>query len=459
MSLTGHIGTFAATMAADGMPSEARERARRGFVDCLAVMVAGSTQEGVRILRSTLGAGTAGGEASLHLSELRACAVTAALVNGTAAHALDYDDTSPAGHRSAVLVPAILAEGEVIGATGAAMLTAYVVGFEVWSELARREPGQLHERGWHPTGAYGAAAAAAAIANLRRLGSIEAVHAIGIGASQTGGLVANFGSMTKPFHAGRAASSGLLAARLAANGMTASDTVIEHPQGLLSAVSHQGGVDLESPCRLGTAWRILEQGLSFKKYPVCYCSHRAIDAILDLRVQLGFDAADIVEIEARIGTTQATVLEHHRPTTALAAKFSLEFALACAVLDGDVALAHLTDARVQAPAMRDLMAKIRVAIIAERDPLLPGYSPYDQVQLRLASGEVRLSKRVARARGHITDADLRRKFNDCLAFAGSDLDADAMFDLLQDFEELPAGWTASLPRIRPPSRSARTAAG
>jgi 2-methylcitrate dehydratase PrpD len=453
MTLTRHIGEFVTAAAFDGLPPRSLEIAKLGFIDCLAVMIAGSSEDVVRILTATLPVDAAPGEASLYLSGRKALAVTAALINGTAAHALDYDDTSPAGHRSAVLVPAILAEGEAIGATGAAMLGAYVMGFEVWSELVRREPGQLHDRGWHPTGAYGAVAAAAAVANLRRLGPIEACHAIGIGASQSGGLVANFGAMTKPFHAGKAAAAGVLSARLAANGMTASETVLEHKQGFLSAVSQSGRPDRDSPSQLGFEWRIVEDGLSVKKYPVCYCTHRVIDAILDIRAAHRFEAADIVEIEARIGETQAVVLEHHRPTTALAAKFSVEFALACAVLNEDVSLAHLTDAEVSRPDVQKLMAKIRIVTIPERDPALPGYSPYDQVQVRLSSGDVLLSDRVMRARGHISaplsEADLRKKFDICLAFGNSDLDPEPTFRLLQTLEHLPAGWTASLPRLAP----------
>src|SRR5690606_23499067 len=153
-------------------------------------------------------------------------------------------------------------------------------GFEVWSELARREKGHLHERGWHPTGIYGALASAAACAKLRGLDGETTATALAIAASQACGLVANFGTMTKPFHAGNSARAGVVAARLAANGMTASANALEHERGFLSAVSQHGEFDAKRPVKAGVEWRIGIEGVSIKKFPTCYCTHRAIDAML-----------------------------------------------------------------------------------------------------------------------------------------------------------------------------------
>src|SRR5262245_43997885 len=183
-------------------------------------MIAGSVEQPPAILLEVLA--PAAGDASLYWSGPKVPAPDAALINGTAAHALDYDDVALRGHPSTVLVPAILAEAESLGATGAQIATAYVAGYEVWAELAGRDPDQHHEKGWHPTGIFGPVGAAAACASLRGLDSGKTAHAIALGASHSSGLVANFGSMTKPYHAGRAAHSGVMAARLAAAGFTAS---------------------------------------------------------------------------------------------------------------------------------------------------------------------------------------------------------------------------------------------
>src|SRR5262249_4113959 len=159
----------------------------------------------------------------------RRSAETAVLVNGIAAHVLDYDDVSLDGHPSAVLVPAILAQAETSGSSGAQMLTAYVAGFEVWAEPLERQPAPLRRTGWHPSAGLGPVASAAACARLRGLDGKGVATAMAIAASMSSGLVANFGSMTKSFQVARAGQSGLLAARLAQAGLTASLDALEHP--------------------------------------------------------------------------------------------------------------------------------------------------------------------------------------------------------------------------------------
>jgi 2-methylcitrate dehydratase PrpD len=185
------------------------------------------------------------GPASLYFSGEGAAAPEAAWINGTAGHALDYDDVGCRGHVSTVLLPAILAEAETLGASGREMFAAYVAGYETWAELARRDPGHHHVKGWHPTGIFGAIGAGAACAASRRLSPEQATMAVALAASQAGGIMANFGTMTKPFHAGRAAHAGVVAARLAGLGFTAAADALEHPQGFLSAVSPEGKADRE----------------------------------------------------------------------------------------------------------------------------------------------------------------------------------------------------------------------
>ena len=163
------------------------------------------------------------------------------------------------------------------------MLTAYAAGYEVWGELLMREPAPLHQKGWHPTAVRGAVAAAAACAKLRRLGAQDTSTALAIAGSMAGGLVANFGSLTKCFQVGRAAQSGVIAARLAQAGMTASPDALEHRSGFLSAFSPGGRPDLSRSLDAGRKeWHLVAQGLNLKRYPICYASHRAIDAAVEL---------------------------------------------------------------------------------------------------------------------------------------------------------------------------------
>ena len=281
MSLTKDARPVRRRPVAEPAPRRSRVRvARLGFIDCIGTMIAGRREDCVRIMKKVLA--PADGPATLTFGKEKSTAPEAAWINGTAAHALDYDDVGLRGHPSTVLVPAILAEAETLGSTGADMIVAYVAGYETWAELFRRDTGLLHQKGWHPTGLYGAVGAAAACASLRRLDADKAAQAIALGASQSSGLMANFGTMTKPFHAGKAAHAGIMAARLAEAGFTASTDALEHPQGFLHAISPTGTEDRTSEAKPGENWAILTQGLGIKKYPTCYCTHRAIDCMLDL---------------------------------------------------------------------------------------------------------------------------------------------------------------------------------
>src|SRR6185312_131721 len=168
-SLTQDLGCFVADLSFDRIPSAGCDIARIGIADCFGVLVAGARDPAIALIDREMGEGGGAPFASLIPSGARRSVEAAALVNGVAAHVLDYDDVGLDGHPSAVLVPAILAQGETNGASGAEMLTAYVAGYEVWAELAAREPTPLHRKGWHPTSVRGAVAAAAACAKLRGL--------------------------------------------------------------------------------------------------------------------------------------------------------------------------------------------------------------------------------------------------------------------------------------------------
>ena len=293
MTLTQDLGAFVARVGTEGVPEEARQVAKTGFVDCIATMIAGSHEEATATIVAAL-APLPPGKSRLWFGPTQTSASEAALVNGVAAHALDYDDVALRGHPSAALVPAILAVGQELGSSGAQMLDAYVAGYEVWANLVGRESDVHHIKGWHPTGIFGSIGASAACAVLRGLDARRSSHALGLGASQSAGIMANFGSMAKPFHAGRAAQAGVMSARLAAAGFTAQPDALEHPQGFLAAVSPDGNVDRERPAGdMGKSWQIVSERLNVKKYPTCYYTHRALDAVLDLLAESPIAANDV----------------------------------------------------------------------------------------------------------------------------------------------------------------------
>lgn len=414
--LTAALGAFVAGLRADAVPDAAVRTVRRGITDCMGVLFAGRDEPVVGHALA-LAALQPDGEARVLADRGRAAAPDAAFVNATAAHALDYDDTGLDGHPSVVLAPAVLAEGEAQGATWADIVAAYVAGYEVWAELVARDADKHHGKGWHPTAVFGTVACAAAGAVLRRLDAAQAAHALGIAASMAGGLVANFGSMTKPLQVGWAARNGLLAARLAQRGVTASPDALESPRGLLAALSPQGRVRLGGACRAGAPWQIVQQGLNIKRYPVCYALHRAVDAALDLQTRLAGRVGAIERIRVELGRLQAAMLRSSRPVTGLDAKFSAEYAMACALARGRLGLADLGDAAVNDAALQALLRRVVVQVRDETDALEPLFSPADRVCVDLIDGTRLESAPVARALGHATrpidDAALHVKFSDC----------------------------------------------
>jgi 2-methylcitrate dehydratase PrpD len=312
-SLTQDLGSFVAGLSLRRIPAEGCDIARRGIADCFGVLVAGARDPAVALIDRELGEGGGAPFASLIPSGARRSAEAAALVNGVAAHVLDYDDVGLDGHPSAVLFPAILVEGEAGGTSGAEMLTAYVAGYEVWAELASREPMPLHRKGWHPTSVRGAVAAAAACSKLRGLNGKGTATSMAIAASMAAGLVANFGTMTKSFQVGRAAQAGVIAARLAQAGLTASLDALEHPLGLLAALSPVGKAERERPfIAAAKEWHIIAQGLNIKRYPICYATHRSIDAALGLVERYDLSPDRVARVRVSTGPTQLAMLRNLR---------------------------------------------------------------------------------------------------------------------------------------------------
>ena len=308
--------------------------------------------------------------------------------------------------------------------------------------------GLLHKKGWHPTGLYGAVGAAAACASLRRLDGERAAQAIALGASQSSGLMANFGTMTKPFHAGKAAHAGIMAARLAEAGFTASTDALEHPQGFLHAISPTGTEDRTSEAHPGETWAILRTGLGIKKYPTCYCTHRAIDCMLDLVNDTPIKPDDVKKITVNISDYFATVLRNHEPDTGLAAKFSIEFVMASGIVAKRVGLRELTDEFVQRADIQALMRKVEIVTTSEYDDEMPGAAPHDLVTVQLVNGRTLTGEPVARATGHasrpLTETQIYEKFADCLDAGASDIPADALFKRLSAIQSLSASQITAL---------------
>jgi 2-methylcitrate dehydratase PrpD len=364
-SLASRLAAFAVGGAP---PPDARARATSAFVDTIGVALAGAAEPSARIVQELARAD--GGAACVVLGTAeRASAGNAALANGTAAHALDFDDMCfvSLAHPSAPLVPAALAAAELAGASGRAVLDAYVVGFEIEARLGRAMNPRHYRRGWHCTATLGTIGTAAAASRLLRLPPDETAHALAIAASSASGLKENFGTMAKPLHAGLAARAGVVAGLLAKAGLSAATRAFEGAQGFLFAMDAERTDMDELVADLGTRWEILDTGITVKLYPSCAGTHPTIDALLDLRREAAFGPEDIEEVDIRVDTVTPSVLIYEQPGTGLEAKFSLQFCAAAALVDGRVSIDSFEPERLHAPAIRALMPRVIMRADASLD--------------------------------------------------------------------------------------------
>ena len=434
--LTQKLAELVSSMEFGKIPADGVATAKRGFIDCIGVMFAGRNEPVVELLLDEK-LFSEKKESRILFDQGFSSSPDAALLNATAGHALDYDDVAIDGHPSVVLVPAVLAEGERLGASGKELIAAYVAGYEVWGELASRDADKHHGKGWHPSGVFGAVAAAAACARLAKMDAGRTTHALAAAASMSAGLTANFGSMMKPLQVARAAQNGVIASRLAAKGFTASPDALEHRGGFLQAFSPAGRVRTDDA--LGE-WHIVKNGLNIKRYPVCYALHRSIDGLVSLLSKNKIKKESVAEIELSIGRMQANMLRHSRPQNALDAKFSAEFAASSAVVAGRVGLAELSDGFVRSAPVQRMLAKVKVLPVDDPDPDEPLFSRSDRVRITLADGTVLAGEPVQRAKGHAHNPlgmdELRAKFTECVGSALPAARRDALFERLRALETL-----------------------
>lgn len=437
-SLTSDLARFAVGLRFADIPADALAFVRIAFTDVFATLVAGRDGDEARILQEALQVGE--GESRLLVDRGTARPPDAAWINATAAHALDFDDAAQRGHISVVVVPALLAEAEAIGASGERMATAYAAGYEVWADLMRRETDHYHNYSWHPTGVFGTLAAAAACASLRGLSPEQASHALGIAASQSAGLIANFGSMTKPYHAGRASQAGVMAARLAQMGFTASPDALEHEKGLMFGLSPKGRVDLDSPVQAGVDWKLAVAGVNIKKYPICFAAHRALDGALGVLSDNPLDPHEVERVEVSISRRNRSTLRFASPQTTLEAKFSMQFAIASAAIAGRCGLPELAEAFVQRSDVQQFMRRVEVLPIDLEDATRPGEAPEDVVRIMTRDGRV-LERSVDYVRGGpqraLAPGELFSKFQSCLVAGGLNAPVKPLYDCLMAIETLP----------------------
>ena len=433
------IAGFVTRFDPDTLSGERMHAVGRAFLDTLAVAIAGQDEPASRlILDYARQAGQAADWAgTAWATGERLPLESAVLVNGTMGHVLDYDDlTSPLrAHLSVAMLPLLVALAGVTGATGRQVSAAYVAGFEVACKLALPMVSEHYARGWHSTFSVGVFGATAAGAHLLGLNAEQTVNALGLAVAQAAGSRENFGTMAKSFQAGQcgaAAGRALLLARL---GFTSSPSAIDGISGYLNLYAR--GEDVQaSLAGLGSEPLEIDAcGADIKKYPLCYATHRVIDGLLDLKAEHEFDLCEVSSVSIQTNLHGLKPLLHHRPKTGLEAKFSMEYAVAAAIADGQVVLSSFEDAAVLRPEIQNFFPKVKADDSA--GPAMPRKA---SITIKLADGRT-LSKQVDQLRGGVelplTDDELSAKVHDCLAFAGQSAMAEPLIRAVFDWEQRP----------------------
>jgi len=362
--LTLELVERAQRIEADALPSDVREIARQCVLDWIGVALGGSGDHLTRILLDE--AVSEGGKpaATVVGHAARVTASQAALINGSASHVLDYDDVNLAlnGHPTAAILPALLALAESRRAGGKELIEAFVAGYEIACRTGLLVAPGHYARGYHATCTVGALGAAAACARLLKLHPERAAHAIGIAATQAGGLKSMFGTECKPFHAGMAAHNGLRAARLAAAGMVARPDALECRQGFAATLSP----DFNPQAALADPARFFLRDNLFKYHASCYGTHASIEGLRQLRETNAIKPQDIKGVKLRVEKGSDAVCNIPNPRTALEAKFSLRFMAAAALTGSDTSdLAFFKDATTADAALCALRDKVCVELVSD----------------------------------------------------------------------------------------------
>jgi 2-methylcitrate dehydratase PrpD len=430
------LASFVSGTGATDVPAEAVRTAERAFVDTVGVTVAGSDADAGR--RAARIAKREQGETTLLGHDETGGLFDGIFANATAGHALDFDDTALSatdGHPSVPMVAPLLAVGERERASGRELLTAYVVGFETQAFLAAPISTGHYERGWHATATLGVFGATAAVASLLNLTDDEVRHALNIAASMPAGLKRNFGSMTKPIHAGQAARSGATAAQLAAEGVDADTTAISGERGFFDLYRGEETPDRAASHDVGDQWMVLSDGIDIKKYACCYYTHAAIYGLVQLVENHGLTATEIESIRIESSRGAIDAVEHDDPDSPTQAKFSMPYLVAYAVVNGTVDLDAFEDGSISDPEVEAVRQRVTFAPDDERQ-----YDDYGaSVTVESTGGAVHERSQGEPPGTHddpLTDTELRAKFEMCWETVRPRASAETVYRRLNSLEDI-----------------------
>jgi len=401
------------------LPDEAVHWAKVSTLDTIGVAVAGTDTPAAALLTRMAVHST--GPSTLWGTMRHVSTLDAALANGTATHVLDFDASGGifAGHPSIHLVPALLAVAEERDASGQDFIAAYVAGFEAQLRLARLvQPGHVR-RGWFPAATIGVFGAAAACAHILRLDVAQTAQALSLASMSSAGVMAHAGTMTKPMAAGQAARNGVLAAALASVGFTAADDGIGDRRGFIAVLGEANDKDPATVlAQWGEPYEVCETARNLKRYPCCGVNQSSIDLAIDIVRQEKVDARSIQKVDLALMTSRLAHVDRPRPTSAVDAKFSLQYCVATALETGNLGIDDFADPISLSSPRQELMRRVEVSVNSAMTPDTPRTNEGGSsiaITFKDGSSLTRsIEQPVGRVQGHpLPDSSIDGKFLDC----------------------------------------------
>ena len=438
MEVTAILAKFTTDLHYEKIPRKAVETAKIALRDCLGVALAGSREEDARMAAEIARQERAREETSVIGQGFRTSALNAALANGTAAHALDFDHSfTIMGQPTAPVAPATFALGETLGASGRQVIEAYVAGFEVTAKLVHSLRDSAHD-GWHAPSTLGSFGAAAACSKLLGLDAAKTQMALGITASMASGIVANFGTMTKPLHVGLGARNGVLAAKLAGGGYTANPKAIEGGFGFYSVLHENTEIHEQAIEELGRSYALITDGLRIKPYPCGGLTHQVIDSVLEFRAKHGLTAEMIDRVDVDVVKHTFDRIVFRVPQTGIQGKFCMPYLVARAIIDGKIGLHIFTDSAVRDQNVLKLAERVQMNLDSNLKKSDAAGRPC-RVTVRLKNGQI-FTREAQHAKGGpehpMSEAELRDKFTECAREAIDASSAAKVLDYIESLESL-----------------------
>lgn len=447
--LTREVAKFVNATQATDLPPVVVENGKKSILDGLGLALSGSVAKSGEYVRRHLDdIGVSDGTASVIGSSRKVAPRFAAFANGVGIHADDYDDTQLAvakdrvygllTHPTAPALPSALAMGETLAASGSDVMLAYHLGVEVECKIAEAINPRHYQTGFHATATCGTYASASAASRLMGLDVEQTQRALSIAGSQSAGLRENFGTMTKPFHAGRSSESGIAAAQFASYGWTATDKILEAPRGFFSAAG--GGYDPNAiHGKLGSPWTFDSPGVSIKPHPSGSLTHPGMTEMLRLIRENDFKADDVVHVRVGTNSNMPNALIHHRPQNELQAKFSMEFCMAILLIEGRAGLNEFTDEVVLRDDVKAMIEKVDFVIDERAEAagyhLMTTYIDIELKDGRTISGKADFGK--GSPANPMSYDEVAGKFLECAEFARWDMSkAREVVSMVAEFDKL-----------------------